>query len=105
MKSAAALAVEQGLKAPSKIVTIVEDATRLACEIHEFVTDIVENVGYLECYNSQDQDQALLRERYGLAIRRWKPEWRLHVMYAFFVHIFESDSSSRSKLCIDHFSD
>lgn len=101
--SAAATVAQNGLKAPNKapndIINIVTDASNRVYEIQEMMAQAVNNSYLVDSFGGEDvrqhQDLASLRVRYGTAIRRWGAHWRLCVMYAFFVQVFESSSAGK----------
>ena len=93
--TAAAAVTKEGLKAPTKIVDVVEGASRRVREVQSLIAGASSSNCSKESHTDQTHNQASLRLEYGKAIRRWKPHWRLHVLYAFFVQIFESDSAGK----------
>lgn len=101
--SAAATVAQNGLKAPNKapndIINIVSDASNHVSEIQEMMVQAADNKNLVDRLDGEDvrqhQELASLRVRYGTAIRRWGAHWRLCVMYAFFVQVFESSSARK----------
>ena len=92
--TAAVRVVHEGLKAPNQTKKIIEGAVLHLGEIQDLIT----KDGNTACSQSKNQthrEQGLLRMRYGKAIRSWGSEWRLSVLYAFFVQLSESDHASK----------
>ena len=100
LATAAAVVARDGLKAPNKapnnVIDIVEHASRFVVEIQSIVKGSTSRNHIEEGPNRGEQVHSSLRLVYGKAIRSWGAHWRLCVFYAFFVQIFESDSSSKS---------
>lgn len=100
LATAAAVVARDGIKAPNKapnnIIDIVEHASRFVFEIQAMIEEHNNNKRVGEDSNGEKQGRSSLRLVYGKAIRSWGAHWRLCVFYAFFVRIFESDSSGKS---------
>ena len=100
LATAAAVVARDGIKAPNKapnnIIDIVEHASRFVLEIQAMIKEPTNNKHVGEYLNGEIKGRSALRLIYGKAIRSWGAHWRLCVFYAFFVQIFESDSSSKS---------
>ena len=99
LATAAAVVARDGIKAPNKapnnIIDIVEQASRFVLEIQATINEPSNNSHVAEDSNGENQGHSPLRLLYGKAIRSWGAHWRLCVLYAFFVQIFESSSSSK----------
>ena len=91
--TAAGLVVHEGLKARNQTTKIVKGAVQHLGEIQDLITKD-ENTSCSRSMNQTHRKQGLLRMRYGKAIRLWGSEWRLSVLYAFFVQLSESDHAS-----------
>lgn len=83
--SQAAMVVREGLKGRKTTIKVVQDAFRHWRNIQDLLRDSGDTA----------KDIASLRLDYGRAIRRYGSDWVLHVLYAFFVEIAESDDSSK----------
>ena len=94
VRTAAGAVARNGLKAPNDVSKVVDNAALLVDEIQALVAEAADNSHHVNAQNGQSghvQDQPKLRLRYGKAIRRWGEQWRLCVLYAMFVQLFEND--------------
>ena len=98
-RATAVRVVREGLKGRNKTIKVVEDAFRDLGAIQDLIAKDV-NTANSQSMNQTQEEQALLRMRYGKAIRSWGFDWRLSVLYAFFVQLSDSDHASKCRTSV-----
>lgn len=92
----ATAAVREGLKARHTTTKIFQNALQYLGAIQDLITQD-ENTACSKSIDQTNRKKGLLRMRYGKAIRSWGSDWRLSVLYAFFVQLSESDHTSKCR--------
>lgn len=94
--TAAGLVAREGIKAENKIYKLVDDAV-------SHLQDIVEKKDAVR-HKNQTKSPESQREMQGMAIRKWRSNWRSSVVYALLTEVSETKTETASLAVLDGYS-